>query len=139
MVKVTKGGRRFSFSGLILAKNPEKKSIAFAFVKSKEMSSILRKALFRVRKKMINYFPNSVSESNVIPAQILVKYKSTRIFIKPTPQGSGIKAGGVLNVFFKYLGIENVSSKIIGSRNRLNVIKAAFLALEKLTGKRYVN
>lgn len=135
VVKVTKGGRRFSFSGLVLARDPEKKTVAFSFVKSKEMGTILRKALFRAKKRMINYFPDL---TRTIPSQILVKYKSTSVFFKPTPRGSGIKAGGVLNVFFKYLDIKDVSAKIMGSRNKLNVIRAAFLALDRLTGKRYV-
>lgn len=136
VVKVTKGGRRFSFSGLVLVKDPEKKSVAFSFVKSKEMGTILKKAFFKAKKRMISYFPEP---TRTISSQILVKYKSTRIFIKPTPKGSGIKAGGVLNVFFKYLDIKDVSAKIMGSRNKLNVIRAAFLALDQLTEKRYVS
>ncbi|CAG8788196.1 16930_t:CDS:2, partial [Racocetra fulgida] len=63
--------------------------------------------------------------------------KATKIFLKPTPPGSGIKASVLLNHLFKYLEIKDVSAKIIGSRNKLNVIRATFLALDKLTGKKY--
>ena len=59
------------------------------------------------------------------------------IFLKPTPPGSGIKAGGVLDKLFRYLEIKDVSAKIIGSSNNLNVIRVAFMALDKLTGKKY--
>ena len=72
-----------------------------------------------------------------IPHDICINYKATTIFFKPTPPGHGIRAGGILNKLFKYLEIKDVSAKIIGSRNKLNVIRAAFLALDKLTGKKY--
>jgi small subunit ribosomal protein S5 len=134
VVKVTKGGRRFSFTSLSLFKDEEQKKIAFSYRGGKEMISSFRKAGREGQKKLINYWS---SPRRTIPHDTCVSYKATKILLKPTPPGSGIKAGGVLNTLFKYLEIKDISAKIIGSRNKLNVIRAAFLALDKLTGKKY--
>ena len=134
VVKVTKGGRRFSFTSLSLFKDEEQKKIAFSYQSSKEMISSFRKAANEGQKKLISYWSKP---RRTIPHDIWVSYKATKILLKPTSPGSGIKAGGVLNTLFKYLEIKDISAKIIGSRNKLNVIRAAFLALDKLTGKKY--
>ena len=133
-VKVTKGGRRFSFTSLILIKDKEKKGVAYARGRGKETINALQKAYRKAQKKLLVYFP---TPPRTIPRDIIVDYKATRLILKPTPPGNGIKASGTLSTLFKYLGIKDVSIKIIGSRNKLNVIRAAFLALDKLTGKRY--
>ena len=133
----SKGGRRFSFTSLvlILMEEGENHGIAFANAAGKESIVSFRKAIRKAQKKLINYFPDS---PRTIPHDILVKYKATKIFLKPAAPGSGIKAGGVLNKLFKFLKIKDISAKIIGSRrSKLNVIRAAFLALDKLTGKKY--
>jgi small subunit ribosomal protein S5 len=137
VVKVTKGGRKFSFTTLILAAkvDKEEKAIAFAYEGGKEAIVSFRKSLQKAQKKLITYFP---SQPRTISRDILINYKSTKIFLKPTPPGSGIRAGGILNKLFKFLGIKDISAKIIGSRrNKLNVVRAAFMALDKLTGKKY--
>lgn len=135
VVKVTKGGRRFSFTSLVLVKDEEKNSVAFAHSGGKEVMTAFRKSLRKAQKKSITYFPTS---TRTIPRDIVVKYKATKLFLKPTPPGSGIKASETLSKLFKFLGIKDVTAKIIGSRrNKLNVVRAAFLALDELTGKRY--
>jgi small subunit ribosomal protein S5 len=135
VVKVTKGGRRFSFTSLVLVKDEEKNSVAFAHSGGKEVMVAFRKSLRKAQKKSITYFPPS---TRTIPRDIVVKYKATKLFLKPTPPGSGIKASETLSKLFKFLGIKDVTAKIIGSRrNKLNVVHAAFLALDELTGKRY--
>ena len=135
MVKVTKGGRRFSFTCLVLIKDEEKNAVAFAHAGGKEVVVAFRKALRQGQRKLITYFPTPV---RTIPRDIIIKYKATKLFLKPTPPGSGIKASGALSRLFKFLEIKDISAKIIGSRrNKLNVIHAAFLALDKLTGKKY--
>lgn len=136
VVKVTKGGRRFSFTNLVLIKDEEKNAVAFAYVGGKkEVMFAFRASLQKAQKKLITYFP---TPTRTIPRDIVVKYKATKLFLKPAPPGSGIKASAVLGRLFKFLEIKDVSAKIIGSRrNKLNVIRAAFLALDKLTGKKY--
>ena len=133
-VKVTKGGRQFSFTSLVLVKDKEKKAVAYAHGKGKDAMTALKKARRKAQEKLISYFPDP---PRTIPYQITVKGGATMIFLKPTPPGSGIKAGGVLDTLFRYLEIKDVSAKIIGSSNSLNVIRVAFMALDKLTGKKY--
>jgi small subunit ribosomal protein S5 len=135
VVKVTKGGRRFSFTSLVLVKDEEKKAVGFACAGGKEVVTAIKKSSREAQKKLITYFPK---KTRTIPRDITVRYKATKIFLKPTPPGSGVKAGGVLNKLFKFLEIEDISAKILGSRsNKLNVMRAAFKALNSLTGKKY--
>jgi len=133
VTKVTKGGRRFHFSVLMLVKDDKKKAIGFACAKGNEVSSAIKKAVRKAKKNLVSYFPN---ETRTVPHDIFFKFKATKIMIKPAPLGNGIKAGSSLNTIFKFLEIKDVSAKIIGSNNKLNVVRASFLALDKLTGKR---
>jgi small subunit ribosomal protein S5 len=134
-VTVTKGGRRFSFTSLVLVKDEEKKAIAFACAGGKEAITAFRKSVQKAQKKLLTYFP---SPPRTIPRDVKINYKATTVFMKAVPPGSGIKVGGVLNKLFKFLEIKDISTKIIGSRrNKLNVIRAAFMCLDKLTGKKY--
>ena len=137
VVKVTKGGRRFSFTVLLLVKDESKQAVAFANAGGKEMMTAFRKSSHQAQKKLINYFP----PQQTIPKGIEVSYRGVTVLLKPAPPGTGIKAGSVLNNLFKFLGIKDISATIICSRckrkNKLVVIRAAFMALDKLTGKKY--
>jgi small subunit ribosomal protein S5 len=136
-VKVTKGGRRFSFTALLLVKDESKKAVAFANAGGKEMMTAFRKSSHEAQKKLINYF----SPQQTIPRDIKIRYRGVTILLKPAPPGTGVKAGSVLNSLFKFLEIKNISATIICSRrkrkNKPVIIRAAFMALDKLTGKRY--
>ncbi len=133
VTKVTKGGRRFHFSALMLVKDEKRKAVGFACAKGNEVSSAMKKAVRRAKRKMVSYFPEG---TRTIPHDIFLKFKSTRIMMKPAPLGNGIKVGSSLNAIFKFLEIKDVSAKIIGSNNRLNVVRGTFLALDNLTGKK---
>lgn len=134
VVKVNKGGRRFRFTSLLLFRNEDKNSVAYVRSGGKEVGLSMKKALNKAQKKAINYFPINL---RTIPRGIKVKYKASIIFMKPSPPGSGIKAGGILNTFFKYLKIKDVTAKIYGSHCKDTVIRAAFIAMDKITGKKY--
>jgi small subunit ribosomal protein S5 len=132
--RATSGGRSFSTSSLTLVKDEEKKSIAFAYSSGKEAMIAFRKSIRKAQKNLVTYFP---IPPRTISRDITVTYKATKIFLKPAPPGSGIKAGSVLNTLFKFLEIKDISAKIIGSRrNKLNVMRAALIALNKLTSKK---
>jgi len=133
-VKVTKGGRRFSFTSLALIKDEEKKDVAYAHMGGKEPMKASSKAFRKAQKKLLNYFSTA---PRTIPRDITVHYNATKLILKPTPPGNGIKASEMLATLCKYLEIKDVSIKIIGSRNKLNVMRAAFLAFDELTGKKY--
>ena len=116
---------------MVLVKDEEKKAIAFAYSSGKEAMIAFRKSIRKAQKNLITYFP---FPPRTISQDVTVSYKATKVFLKPAPPGSGIKAGSVLNKLFKFLEIKDISAKIIGSRrNKLNVMRAALMALDKLT------
>jgi small subunit ribosomal protein S5 len=80
-------------------------------------------------KNLVTYFRET---PRTIPRDLKHSFKATEIHFFPAPAGSGIIAGEVINSIFKYLGIQDVSAKIIGSRNKTNVVKCVFQALDKL-------
>jgi small subunit ribosomal protein S5 len=135
---VTKGGRRFSFTRLVLIKDENSKAVAYAYSGGKEAMTAFRKALRKAQKKLITYFP---VPPRTIPRDIVIKYKTIKLFLKPAPLGSGIKASKELSKLFTFVGIKDISAKLICShqaqKNKLNVIRAGFLALDELTGKKY--
>ena len=137
-VKVTKGGRRFSFTRLVLIKDESSKAVAYAYSGGKEAMIAFRKALRKAQKKLITYFP---LPPRTIPRDVVIKYKTIKLFLKPAPLGNGIKASKELSKLFTFVGIKDISAKLICShqakKNKLNVIRAGFLALDELTGKKY--
>lgn len=132
--KVTKGGRRSSFSSLSLVKNIDKNMIAFARASSKDLPSARYKSLRKAEKKMKTYFSGPL---RTIPKNIEKTYRGVTISLNQASPGTGIKAGSVLNDFFRFLEIKDVSAKIICSRrkrkNKFVIINTAFMALDELT------
>lgn len=133
VTKVTKGGQQLHFTVLTLVGDPREKSIMFASEKSNDVATAMRKSVAQAKKKLTNYFPNN---PRTIPRQIEVKYKATKIKFRPTRVGRGIKASKEIGDIFKYLGIQDVSAKIIGSSNKANVVRCVFKALRLITNKR---
>ncbi len=128
----TEGGVRFRFSALVLVKDEEKNSVFFAQAKGEDVSTAIKKAIRKAEKKLTVYFPVT---PRTIPCDIITKFKATTILLKPAPSGTGILAGGALYTICKYLGLEDISTKVIGSRNKVNVIKCFFKALDKIVKK----
>ena len=131
VTKVTKGGRQLRFTALVLVKG--QKGIAFGLARGTDVATAIRKAVNQASKKLVNYF---TEVPRTIPYDFQHSFKATKINFRPAPVGSGIIAGGVINLIFKYLGIQDVSAKIIGSNNKLNVIRCTFQALDKITNRR---
>jgi small subunit ribosomal protein S5 len=128
VTKVTKGGRQPRFSVLVLIK--EGRSIGFGFAnKGTDLSETIKKATDQAQKKLLTYFSEA---PRTIPHDLEHSFGATTIKLFPAPVGSGIIAGGALNSIFKYLGIQDVSAKIIGSTTPLNVVHCAIQALEKI-------
>lgn len=133
--KVTKGGRRFSVSSLVLFRNEDNNSLGFGYAKGKEPIIAFRKSLKLAQKKSLNYFPN---KPRTISRDIIFEYKAVKILLKPAAPGSGLKAGGVLRDLFNILGISDITAKIISrSKNRNSIIRASFMIFDKLTKKKY--
>ena len=126
--KVTKGGRQFRFAALVLVK--ERKSVGFGYAGgAADVATAIRGATNQAKKKLITFFSET---PQTIPHDLEHSFEATTIKFYPAPIGSGIIAGGAINLIFKYLGIQDVSAKIIGSSTPLNVVQCVFQALKEI-------
>lgn len=128
--KVVKGGRKFSFSALILV-GDEKGKVGFGFAKANEVSDAIRKGSEAARKNMITFD----MEGNTIPHEICVSWDGAKLLLKPAPDGTGVIAGGKIRSVLELAGIKNVVAKSQGSNNPINQVRATFKALKMLKTK----
>lgn len=127
VTKVTKGGKRFSFSALVVS-GDQNGRIGLASGKSKEVSSAIAKATNRARKKLIEIPLRGAT----IAYDVLGKHGSSKVYIRSASKGTGVIAGGAVRSVMEAAGIKDVLSKSMGSSCRTNVVKAAFNALAQL-------
>ena len=126
--KVTKGGRQFHFAALVLTK--EEKSIGFGYVGgAADVATAIKGATDQAKKNLVTYFSEP---PQTIPYDLIHSFKKTTIKLFPAPVGSGIIAGELIASIFKYLEIQDVSVKIIGSSTPLNVVRCTFQALGEI-------
>src|SRR5229473_590204 len=119
--KVVKGGRRFSFSALIVAGDHDGK-VGCGFGKANEVSEAIRKASEAARKSM----------ENTIPHEVIGEYDGARVLLRPASPGTGVIAGGGVRAVAEAAGIRDVLAKSLGSSNHANVVKATIAALRSL-------
>jgi len=125
--KVVKGGRRFSFSALIVCGNMKGK-VGVGFGKANEVSEAIRKASEAANKAMV---PVSISETT-IPHEVTGKHGGGRVLLRPASPGTGIVAGGGVRAVIEASGVRDVLAKSLGSNNHANVVQATLNALTKL-------
>jgi len=124
VAKVVKGGRRFSFSAIVV-KGDGEGSVGVGVGKANEVPEAMRKASERAERNMVK-----VSIVNgTIPHEMFVKYGAARIVLRPAGPGTGVIAGGPVRAVLEAAGVENILTKIIGTTNPHNVVKATMKAL----------
>jgi len=127
VTKVVKGGKNLSFNALVVVGNQSGR-VGFGMGKAKEVPAAIRKGLERARKDMVGV---SLSGST-IPHMVEGVYGAGRVLLRPAPEGTGVIAGSVVRAVMEAAGIRDVVTKVLGSQNPHNVIRATFQGLGRL-------
>ena len=128
--KVVKGGRRFSFSALVVTGDGQGQ-VGFGFGKAKEVIECIKKASEAAKKSMVTV---QITE-NTIPHRVIGEHGGGRVLLRPASPGTGLIAGGGVRAVVEAAGIKDVLAKSMGSNNQANVVKATIDALEQLRSK----
>jgi len=134
VTKVVKGGKNMSFAALVVVGDPSAGIVGYGSGKAKEVPQAIRKGIESAKKNLIKV---NLTQTTV-PHQVLGRYGSGMVLLKPAPEGTGVIAGGAVRAVMTSVGVQNVLTKSLGTANAHNVIKATFNALGKLRDKQSV-
>jgi small subunit ribosomal protein S5 len=130
VTRVVAGGKRMRFRALVLI-GDHKGKVGMGLAKGLDVSESVNKAVNHAKKAMISL----PLVNDTIPHELNIKYKSSKLLLKPARQGTGVIAGGAIRSVMELAGVKNVVSKMLGSNNKVNNVKAVFAAFQKMKSK----
>jgi small subunit ribosomal protein S5 len=133
VVKVTKGGRAFRFSAIVVV-GDENSIVGIGLGKSKDVATAIQKGIEAAKKNLVRI----PIFKGTIPHEQSAKFKGASVLIKPASNGTGVKAGGAMRAVLESAGVKDILAKSKGSSNPHNLVKATLIALLELRDPRTV-